>query len=92
MYLFTTLDKINKKIIYESFIEAFSIMYLFTTLDKINKKIIYESFIEAFSDYSVNIFLPYEDFEKMLIGKGFNSEISIGFLKSEKILQRIWIF
>lgn len=44
-------------------------MYLFTTLDKINKKIIYESFIEAFSDYSVNIFLPYEDFEKMLIGK-----------------------
>lgn len=61
-------------------------MYLFTTLDKINKKIIYESFIEAFSDYSVNIFLPYEDFEKMLIGKGFNSEISIGLFHEEKLI------
>ena len=61
-------------------------MYLFKTLNNIDTKIIYESFMEAFSDYSVNIFLPYDEFEKMLVGKGFNPEISIGLFHKEKLV------
>lgn len=60
-------------------------MYLFKTLDKIDIKIIYKSFMEAFSDYSVNLFLPYDDFIKMLAGKGFNPEISIGLFHNDRL-------
>ena len=61
-------------------------MYLFKTLENTDKKIIYKSFMEAFSDYSVNLFLPYEDFEKMLEGKGFNPNISIGLFYKENLV------
>lgn len=61
-------------------------MYLFKTLENTDKKIIYKSFMEAFSDYSVNLFLPYEDFEKMLVGKGFNPDISIGLFYEENLI------
>ena len=61
-------------------------MYLFKTLENTDKKIIYKSFMEAFSDYSVNLFLPYKDFEKMLVGKGFDPNISIGLFYKENLV------
>lgn len=53
-------------------------MIKYQTLENTSIDVIYHAFMNAFSDYQVSFDLSYEDFQNILLKKGFDASISIG--------------
>lgn len=53
-------------------------MIRYQNLNGVSVQTIYETFLDAFSDYAIQMKPSVAEFQKMLIGKGFQADISVG--------------
>ncbi|MCF0149525.1 MAG: GNAT family N-acetyltransferase [Clostridium sp.] len=65
-------------------------MFIYSNLKNIPMDVLYKGFVMAFSDYQVKLDMPFSKFENMLIGRGFNPNISIGAFKDNELIGFIY--
>lgn len=65
-------------------------MCSYNTLENTSIDILHKAFILAFSDYQVDLDLSLSKFENMLLRRGYDSKISIGTFKEDKLIGFIY--